>query len=447
MPNIRQIDNPGNLANGDFGVTPDGRAYLRDYRGKLHQLSGMPGGLVRVIGVNSGGRVVIPSANDNSPATPMDADDLITNTSAFGVLLSAADDTIQDALDTLDDHVHVHSTNTSLLVDDHTIYALLAGRAGGQSLSGGDAANDDLTLQGTTHGTRTTSYVLLQPNGGFTGIGTYATAPSHLFTIGDGAANIHVTATMNAKATKWCTFSFRKASEEKWSFGMGDSATWGDKFIIMWASNYPTIVCSAQKTGFGGITAPTAMVHLPAGTATASTAPLKFTSGVDLTTPEDGAEEYDGTNRHFTIGSTRKNYLFSGDAAAKVSANDTTPGYLNGKLVAGSGITFTEGSDGGNETLTIARSDGIFYGASTVGTDAYAITPSPAATSYYAGMLVLLYADVVNVTTATINVSSLGVKNILLAGGGALNNGSIQANGMHLMAYDGTQFQLVNQLA
>ena len=44
------------------------------------------------------------------------------------------------------------------------------------------------------------------------------------------------------------------------------------------------------------------------------------------------------------------------DALAKVSSNDTTAGFLNGKLVAGSNISFTEGSDGGNETLTIAGS-------------------------------------------------------------------------------------------
>jgi len=37
-----------------------------------------------------------------------------------------------------------------------------------------------------------------------------------------------------------------------------------------------------------------------------------------------------------------------------VSSNDTTVGYLNGKLVAGEGITLTEGTDGGNETLTIS---------------------------------------------------------------------------------------------
>ena len=45
------------------------------------------------------------------------------------------------------------------------------------------------------------------------------------------------------------------------------------------------------------------------------------------------------------------------DVKTNVSANDTTAGYLNGKLLAGEAVTFTENSDGGNETLTIAATD------------------------------------------------------------------------------------------
>ncbi len=41
------------------------------------------------------------------------------------------------------------------------------------------------------------------------------------------------------------------------------------------------------------------------------------------------------------------------DEVAKVSSNDTTAGYLNGKLVAGTNITLTENNNGGNETLSI----------------------------------------------------------------------------------------------
>jgi hypothetical protein len=42
------------------------------------------------------------------------------------------------------------------------------------------------------------------------------------------------------------------------------------------------------------------------------------------------------------------------DELTKVSSNDTTSGYLNGKLTGGTGITLTENSDGGNETLDVA---------------------------------------------------------------------------------------------
>lgn len=55
-----------------------------------------------------------------------------------------------------------------------------------------------------------------------------------------------------------------------------------------------------------GITTPTAVLQLKAGTATANTAPLKLTSGTNLTTPENGAMEFDGTNLYFTVGGVRK---------------------------------------------------------------------------------------------------------------------------------------------
>lgn len=59
----------------------------------------------------------------------------------------------------------------------------------------------------------------------------------------------------------------------------------------------------------------------------------------------------------------------STDELAAVSANDTTPGYLNGKLVAGTNVSFVENNDGGNETLTInaAASGGFTIGDSITG--------------------------------------------------------------------------------
>jgi microcystin-dependent protein len=59
------------------------------------------------------------------------------------------------------------------------------------------------------------------------------------------------------------------------------------------------------------------------------------------------------------------------DEKTKVSANDTTAGYLNGKLVAGTGISLTENNDGGNETLTVTNTldTSNFFNKTTDDTD------------------------------------------------------------------------------
>lgn len=65
------------------------------------------------------------------------------------------------------------------------------------------------------------------------------------------------------------------------------------------------VIANGGNVGIG-ITTPTAVLHLKAGTATAGTAPLKLTSGINLTTPENGTFEFDGTNLYFTVGGVRK---------------------------------------------------------------------------------------------------------------------------------------------
>ncbi len=49
------------------------------------------------------------------------------------------------------------------------------------------------------------------------------------------------------------------------------------------------------------------------------------------------------------------------DEKAKVSSNDTTSGYLNGKLIAGTGVLLTENGDGGNETLGVSYDPSVLY--------------------------------------------------------------------------------------
>jgi hypothetical protein len=83
--------------------------------------------------------------------------------------------------------------------------------------------------------------------------------------------------------------------------------TAGDLNILKGNALGTTLLTLGNNLNVGiAITAPTARLHLPAGTATANTAPLKLTTGTNLTTPENGAFEFDGTNLYFTVGGVRK---------------------------------------------------------------------------------------------------------------------------------------------
>jgi hypothetical protein len=81
---------------------------------------------------------------------------------------------------------------------------------------------------------------------------------------------------------------------------------------------------SAGRLFVGANTVATAFVHIAAGTAAASGAPLKFSSGTNLTTPETGAMEYNGTNLFFTRTGTTRETVFVGVSGAAPPA--TNPG-------------------------------------------------------------------------------------------------------------------------
>jgi hypothetical protein len=78
-----------------------------------------------------------------------------------------------------------------------------------------------------------------------------------------------------------------------------------------------------------GQTSPTARLMLPAGTATASTAPLKFTSGTLNTTAEAGAIEYNNTFRVTNSDAIRR-HIVTAPNTTKVTASApyTNDGYI-----------------------------------------------------------------------------------------------------------------------
>ncbi len=81
-----------------------------------------------------------------------------------------------------------------------------------------------------------------------------------------------------------------------------------------------------------------------------------FTIALELETARDSAHT---SESHASLDARLESIEASITAAVAgsgnmVSANDSTPGYLNGKLVGDDDVLLTEGNDGGDETLTIS---------------------------------------------------------------------------------------------
>ncbi len=132
-------------------------------------------------------------------------------------------------------------------------------------------------------------------------------------------------------------------------FGTGSyGTTTGDPSIT------PT---STGSIGVGVVT-PTARLQLPAGTASANTAPLKLTSGTNLTTTEAGAIEYNGSHLYFTAtnGGTRYQ-LDQQTASVSLDANDN---FILGGGYYGVNQSNFLGSNAGYEATSASNSN--FFG-------------------------------------------------------------------------------------
>ena len=100
-----------------------------------------------------------------------------------------------------------------------------------------------------------------------------------------------------------------------------------------------------QDSGVGiGTTTPTAYLHIKAGTATAGTAPLKFTSGTNLTAPEAGAMEFNGTDLFYTTSVPTRRTIVNTAASQTLTNKTLSAGSTwNGTAIAanygGTGMT------------------------------------------------------------------------------------------------------------
>jgi hypothetical protein len=96
------------------------------------------------------------------------------------------------------------------------------------------------------------------------------------------------------------------------------------------------------------------------------------------------------------------------------------------------------------QSIEDAQSGAYWFGSSTGTGASYEINLNPAPTTLNMGMFIYMKAHAKNSGSATVNVNSLGVKNVKKIDGSDLKQGDIPENGIVTLVYDGTNFQLVS---
>ena len=142
-----------------------------------------------------------------------------------------------------------------------------------------------------------------------------------------------------------------------------------------------------KQVSIGTAAVPTAKLHIAAGAAAATSAPIKLTAGTNMTTPEAGAIEFDGANLFFTTGSTRQIAV----AATSALTSSRIPfATTNGRLTDSSKLTYgatadtlhVEGSSG-NILFELTRAGEITYKYNIDSSNTLNITTTTGDTSYY----------------------------------------------------------------
>jgi hypothetical protein len=249
---------------------------------------------------------------------------------------------------------------------------LSTGISGGQSVIGGTASGNNLTLSSTSNATKGK---ILFGNSAYDevnnrlGIGTTTPnwklhvsgtvgADNIIAQFGDANKGVNIKTLANGTGliTSWnyvptdpsaiaisagANFGFNASPSN--FYGMGLGALRNNKYDIWfqtgtingggyrWYTGGTNERMTINKDGKVGIgtTTPTALLMLAAGTATANTAPLKLTTGTNLTTPEAGAMEYNNTPHFTNSDATRRHIVLSPSATKNNSSSPyTNDGYI-----------------------------------------------------------------------------------------------------------------------
>ncbi len=218
-----------------------------------------------------------------------------------------------------------HGNLVGLTDDDHTQYALLAGRGTGQVLNGGVNSGNNLTLVSTAHATKgkilfgTSAYDEVNNR-----LGIGGTSPTSLLDVISGNNSIRNFPAGGGGTTPEIALGGTGVKSVSLLTGTNGSAfVFDDSGFFVITKDTTANIYTGVSTGgtelvrltatggFGIGLTPSAVLHVKAGTAAAGTAPFKLTSGTNLTAPEAGAMEYNGTSLFFTPGATRYNAVLN----------------------------------------------------------------------------------------------------------------------------------------
>lgn len=162
-------------------------------------------------------------------------------------------------------------------------------------------------------------------------------------------------------------------------------------------------------------TSPTALLHIGAGTATANTAPLKFTAGTNLTSPEAGAMEYDGKNFWLTRLSTRRKISVSNDeqTTSTTVASTTTETTIFTMALPANGTAVGD---------TYRINLGGYYSTAN-GTDTFTLRYKIGATT-----ILSMTSDASNVTNAPFHAEIFATVRSIGASGSIIGHATIDSN-------------------
>lgn len=308
-----------------------GQVYYNTSSGKLFVCTNATGPVWSDLVTSATAGMAFGSITDGSNTAVADAASDTFTISSANNMLSAAVNAAADSLTLTINAGNIdHGALAGRADDDHSGYPWMSGRSGGQSIAGGTASGDDLTLLSTSHGTKGDIIIgSAMTVSDATGATTFG---------GTGVANITLTpANMNGSSAV---------------FRLADDETFSEKFKITGQGNV-TALGSVTASSFSGSGA--SLTSLNMGNAGSGTLVVSR-GGTGATTLTSGGVVYgNGTS---ALAAT------SQGTTSQVLIGGTTPSFGSVNLTSMVGSSILPVANGGTGASTLT-SKGILFGNGT----------------------------------------------------------------------------------